>query len=87
MKIIVEEHIDAGYIYVNHELPKTTVEFGDHYLVDLSEEGKVVGIEILDIHAGSFNTSEFIHRFKVEERLAGILEDNILRVKRIAVKK
>jgi len=87
MKIIVEEHIDAGYIYINHELPKKTVEFGDHYLVDLSEGNQVVGIEILDIHAGSFDTLEFIKRFKVENELAESLRENILRVKRISVKK
>jgi uncharacterized protein YuzE len=87
MKIIVEEYIDAGYIYLNHDAPKKTVAFGDHYVVDLSEEGHVVGVEILDIHAGSFDRSAFVQRFKVEEKLASILEDNILRVKRIAVKK
>lgn len=87
MKIIVEEYIDAGYIYVNHELPKRTVEFGEHYVVDLSENNQVVGVEILNIHAGSFDTSEFIKRFKVEKELAESLKENILRVKRISVKK
>lgn len=87
MKVIVEEHIDAGYIYVNHELPKRTVEFGEHYLVDLSEQGHVVGVEILNIHAGSFDPLAFISQFSADEHLAGKLDENIQRVKRISTKK
>lgn len=87
MKIIVEEHIGAGYIYLNHVLPTTTVEFGEHYLVDLSDSSQVVGIEILDIHAGTFDSLEFMHQFKTEDKLAEDLKESILRIKRIATKR
>jgi len=48
MKIHYDEEIDAAYIRLSEEDPSGVVEVTEGVNLDLTEDGKIVGIEILD---------------------------------------
>jgi len=48
MKIYYDEEVDAAYLQLSDEIPTGTVEVSDGVNLDRTEEGRIVGIEILD---------------------------------------
>lgn len=48
MKIYYDEEVDAAYLKLSDELPTGVVEVSEGVNLDLTEDGKIVGIEILD---------------------------------------
>lgn len=48
MKIEYDREVDAVYIYLQQKHVAKTVELSDVVRVDLDEEGKLIGIEVLD---------------------------------------
>jgi uncharacterized protein YuzE len=48
MKIEYDREADAVYIYLQEKEVAKTVSFGEGLNIDLDEEGKLIGIEVLD---------------------------------------
>ena len=48
MKIYYDEKVDAAYLRLSEETPAGVVEVSEGVNLDLTEEGKIVGIEILN---------------------------------------
>ena len=48
MKIYYDEKVDAAYLKLSEESPSGVVEVSEGANLDLTEDGKIVGIEILD---------------------------------------
>jgi uncharacterized protein YuzE len=48
MKIYYDEEIDAAYIKLSEEKPSGVIEMSEGVNMDMTEDGKLVGIEILD---------------------------------------
>jgi uncharacterized protein YuzE len=48
MKIYYDEKVDAAYIKLSEEKPSGVVEMSEGVNLDMTEDGKIVGIEILD---------------------------------------
>ena len=52
MKIEYDKDADAAYIYLEYPLKdasvKKTIELNENIILDFSENGKLVGVEVLD---------------------------------------
>jgi len=48
MKIYYDQDVDAAYIRLSEEQPTGVVEVSEGVNLDTTEDGKIVGIEILD---------------------------------------
>jgi uncharacterized protein YuzE len=48
MKIYYDKDVDAAYLKLSDEQPAGVVEISEGVNLDLTEDGKIVGIEILD---------------------------------------
>jgi uncharacterized protein YuzE len=48
MKIEYDREVDAVYIYIQHKEVAKTIEISDGVNIDLDEDGKLIGIEIID---------------------------------------
>jgi uncharacterized protein YuzE len=48
MKVRYDKEIDAMYVYAEEGTPEYSEEVGEGVIIDVSIDGKVVGIEILD---------------------------------------
>ncbi len=48
MKIYYDQEVDAAYISLSEGQPTGVVEVSEGVNLDLTEDGKIVGIEILD---------------------------------------
>jgi len=48
MKIYYDQEVDAAYLRLSEEGPSGVVEVSEGVNLDLTEDGKIVGIEILD---------------------------------------
>ena len=48
MKIYYDEKVDAAYLRLSEETPAGVVEVSEGVSLDLTEEGKIVGIETLN---------------------------------------
>ena len=48
MKIHYDQDVDAAYLHLSDEVPSGVVEISEGVNLDLTEDGKIVGIEILD---------------------------------------
>jgi uncharacterized protein YuzE len=48
MKIEYDREADAVYIYLQEKEVTKTVSFGEGLNIDFDEEGKLIGIEVLD---------------------------------------
>jgi uncharacterized protein YuzE len=48
MKISYDEETDAAYIRLSEQKPSGVVEMAEGVNLDVTEDGKIVGIEILD---------------------------------------
>ncbi len=48
MKIHYDQNVDAAYLQLSEEIPEGVVEISEGVNLDLTEEGKIVGIEILN---------------------------------------
>ena len=48
MKIEYDKEVDAVYIYLQQKEVAKTIELSEVVNVDLDEEGKLIGIEVLD---------------------------------------
>ena len=52
MKFEYDQDVDSGYIYLEYPLEsgkiKKTIELNENIVLDLDEQGKILGIEILD---------------------------------------
>ncbi|MFP4392009.1 MAG: DUF2283 domain-containing protein [Desulfohalobiaceae bacterium] len=48
MKIYYDQEIDAAYLRLSEETPTGAIEVSEGVNLDLTEEGKIVGIEILN---------------------------------------
>ena len=49
MKIYYDQEVDAAYLRLSEETPTGVVEVSEGVNLDLSDDGKIVGIEILDV--------------------------------------
>jgi len=48
MKIYYDQEVDAAYLRLSEEIPTGVVEVSEGVNLDLTEDGKIVGIEILN---------------------------------------
>ena len=48
MKISYDEETDAAYIRLSEQQPSGVVEMAEGVNLDVTEDGKIIGIEILD---------------------------------------
>ena len=48
MKITYDKEVDAAYLRLSDEKPTGVVEISEGVNLDVTEDGKIVGIEILD---------------------------------------
>lgn len=52
MKFEYDKEVDAAYIYLEHPIKegeaKKTIELNENIIIDFNENGKLLGIEILD---------------------------------------
>jgi len=48
MKIYYDQEVDAAYLRLSEESPSGVVEVSEGLNLDLTEDGKIVGIEILN---------------------------------------
>ncbi len=48
MKIHYDKEVDALYIQLGTDIPEGVIEITDEINVDVTPDGKIVGIEILD---------------------------------------
>jgi uncharacterized protein YuzE len=48
MKIYYDQEVDAAYFRLSEELPTGVVEVSEGVNLDITEDGKIVGIEILN---------------------------------------
>ena len=48
MKISYDQETDAAYIQLSEQKPSGVVEMAEGVNLDVTEDGKIVGIEILD---------------------------------------
>mgnify|MGYP006285315565 CR=1 FL=1 len=48
MKIYYDQAVDAAYLRLSEEVPTGVVEVSEGVNLDLTEDGKIVGIEILN---------------------------------------
>ena len=48
MKVRYDKEVDAMYIYAEEGAVEYSEEVGEGIIVDVSEDGKIVGMEILD---------------------------------------
>jgi len=48
MKIYYDQEVDAAYLRLSEESPTGVIEVSEGVNLDLTEDGKIVGIEILD---------------------------------------
>jgi uncharacterized protein YuzE len=67
MKIYYDEEVDAAYIEISTEHPHGVVEAEDGINLDMTDDNRLVGIEILD--ASKKFPIESLFRFEVEQPL------------------
>ena len=48
MKVRYDKEVDAMYIYAEEGTAEYSEEIGEGVIVDVSEDGRIVGMEILD---------------------------------------
>lgn len=48
MKIYYDQEVDAAYLRLSEEIPAGVIEVSEGVNLDLTEDGKIVGIEILN---------------------------------------
>jgi len=48
MKVTYDKNVDAVYIQLSLEKPEGVIEVADGINIDVSSDGKIVGIELLD---------------------------------------
>jgi uncharacterized protein YuzE len=48
MKIFYDQQVDAAYIRLSNKEPEGVIEISEGVNLDVSEDGKIIGIEILD---------------------------------------
>ena len=52
MKIEYDEEVDAAYIYLEYPIKdgeaKKTIELNENIILDFNENGKLLGVEVLD---------------------------------------
>lgn len=48
MKIYYDQEVDAAYLRLSEEAPSGVVEMSEGVNLDLTEDGKIVGIEIIN---------------------------------------
>ena len=48
MKVTYDKNVDAVYIQLSVQLPEGVIEVADGINIDVSSDGKIVGIELLD---------------------------------------
>jgi uncharacterized protein YuzE len=48
MKITYDKDVDAVYIQLSRQQPEGVIEVADGINIDVSSDGKIVGIELLD---------------------------------------
>ncbi len=48
MKITYDKEVDAAYLRLSEEQPSGVVEISEGVNLDMTEDGRIIGIEILD---------------------------------------
>ena len=52
MKFEYDKEVDAAYIYIENDIKegevKKTIELNDNIIIDFDENGKMIGVEILN---------------------------------------
>ncbi len=48
MKVYYDKTVDAAYLKLSNKKPSGVVEISEGINIDITDEGKIIGIEILD---------------------------------------
>jgi len=72
MKIYYDRDADAAYIALSDMKPSGVVEVAEGVNIDLTDDGKIVGIEILDASAKFPLKSLFTCVYDPEQLLSGV---------------
>ena len=66
MKIYYDQKVDAAYLQMSEETPSGVVEISEGVNLDLTEDGKIAGIEILNASEKFPLQSLFTYEYKPE---------------------
>lgn len=66
MRVFYDEKVDAAYLKLSEEHPAGVIEVAEGINVDVTEEGGVVGIEILDVKSKFPLESLFVYEYGVD---------------------
>ena len=58
MKVRYDKEVDAMYVYAEEGESEYSEEIGEGIIIDISKEGKIIGMEILDA-SEKFSPSSF----------------------------
>jgi len=68
MNIFYDHEVDALYIRLGQDTPDGVSEISDGVNVDLTPDGKIVGIEILEASKKIDLRTMFVYRLKVDQQ-------------------
>jgi uncharacterized protein YuzE len=66
MKVFYDKEVDAAYLRLSGDRPTGVIEVAEGINVDVTEEGGVVGIEILDVKRKFPLQSLFVYEYESE---------------------
>jgi uncharacterized protein YuzE len=69
MKVFYDEAVDAAYLKLSDARPTAVIEIAEGINVDVTEEGGIVGIEILDVRRKFPVQSLFVYEYDSESLL------------------
>ena len=72
MKVFYDKEVDAAYLRLSEAQPTGVIEVAEGINVDVTEEGGIVGIEILDVRRKFPLQSLFVYEYDSELLLEGV---------------
>jgi len=66
MKVFYDKEVDAAYLRLSTDLPTGVIEVAEGINVDVTEEGGIVGIEILDVRRKFPLQSLFVYEYEAD---------------------
>jgi uncharacterized protein YuzE len=72
MKVFYDKEVDAAYLRLSEAHPTGVIEVAEGINVDVTEEGGIVGIEILDVRRKFPLQSLFVYEYDSELLLEGV---------------
>jgi len=66
MKVFYDKEVDAAYLRLSEAQPTGVIEVAEGINVDVTEEGGIVGIEILDVRRKFPLQSLFVYEYDSE---------------------